>query len=1206
VQTTLLGVAIAFIVALVAALVGPHFIDWNRFRPQFEAAAARVVGVPVRVTGDMRATLLPVPSLRLKAVEVGDQGGGLGRASAEALAVEFNLGALMRGEWRATELTVNGMALDFGLDWRGRIAWPAGMGGVDLTTLAIDRLNVTGRIALHDGASRTTLDLEDIAFSGDVRSLAGAVRGEGNASIDGVRYPFRISSNPTAGGEGMKLHVVTSPARALGLDLDGTLRFAASRPQFDGALTLERHGASDNGGLPWRIATRLKADPAAARFEQLEVTYGTDTMAAKLSGGGEMRFGTAPQLRVSLDTRQIDADRLLRAAPDTGGAGTGWTALNALVAGLALPPVPVTVEASAEAVTLGGRPVQGVTATLRGGATDWAIDRLAARAPGATDIVIRDAVVWPGDGGGFSGGVEIATTDPDAFAAWLRGRSDAAPRIERPLRATGRLSIDARRLAVEEFSADLAGDSFGGRLTLSGLDRDDGLRAEAALSAERLDLDAAGAVLRAAAGGTMPWPREAHLALDIARAVVAGQEVKPVALRLAYGPDAITLDRLTFGAGSGIAVDGKGAFDRAASTGQVTLDATAPSLAAFAALLQSSAPALAGRLTALSSQRGAVRLKLAATLGKDDARPDHGLLNAALDLDATPLTGRATLTAAPPLAAIGGIDLDALAQTEIGVEARLAAGSAAPLMRLVGLEDVAAVGNGAAVLEAAMAGTPRKPLRVTGKLSATGLEASAAGTAELFAAKPSATLALTLRKADLAPLAEFTSPLPVTGSARIALSDARLTAEAIDALIGGARLTGNLAWGEDGLLDGDLALDRLSIPAVFGYAMGGSAAGDDLSRLARLQGARGRVAFLVQRAMLPGGAELYPFSGVIRADGRSLTLDALKGGIGGGEVTGDLDTRRTDDGMLLSARVSLAGADGAALRYRALGLPPGRAGLQMTLASQGRSAAALAGALSGSGSLVMENARIGGLDPHAFDVALAAGEGKQSVAEEALKAEVAPALAAGALAVGNAEMAFNIKDGRLRAGPATLNGEGAQAIVSGGYDIAADQFDMRATLTSTRHGAASSHPDLTLFVHGTPDRPQVMTDVSSLASWLALRTIERETQRLDAIERGDATARAARPDTVAPPASPPPAPPVPPSPPRSAPEAKPPSMAPSAPSVPASRPAAAAPQAPIVPPVAPLPPPVEVRPAPGTARAAPKAHPPANPPLVLTPQPARP
>ena len=34
----------------------------------------------------------------------------------------------MRGEWRATELTINGMALDLGLDSQGRIDWPASQG----------------------------------------------------------------------------------------------------------------------------------------------------------------------------------------------------------------------------------------------------------------------------------------------------------------------------------------------------------------------------------------------------------------------------------------------------------------------------------------------------------------------------------------------------------------------------------------------------------------------------------------------------------------------------------------------------------------------------------------------------------------------------------------------------------------------------------------------------------------------------------------------------------------------------------------------------------------------------------------------------------------------------------------------------------------------------------------------------------------------
>ena len=154
-QTTLLGLAIALIIALVGALVGPYFIDWNQFRPQFEAEASRVIGAPVRVGGKLDARLLPAPSLQLRQVVVGGAN-DLGKVRADKLDVEFSLGSLMRGEWRATELTINGLALDLGLDRQGRIDWPATNGSFNLGSLAIDRLNLTGRIALHDAASRAT------------------------------------------------------------------------------------------------------------------------------------------------------------------------------------------------------------------------------------------------------------------------------------------------------------------------------------------------------------------------------------------------------------------------------------------------------------------------------------------------------------------------------------------------------------------------------------------------------------------------------------------------------------------------------------------------------------------------------------------------------------------------------------------------------------------------------------------------------------------------------------------------------------------------------------------------------------------------------------------------------------------------------------------------------------------------------------------
>ena len=36
-QATLLGVGIAIILALLAALVGPYFVDWDQYRAVFEA-----------------------------------------------------------------------------------------------------------------------------------------------------------------------------------------------------------------------------------------------------------------------------------------------------------------------------------------------------------------------------------------------------------------------------------------------------------------------------------------------------------------------------------------------------------------------------------------------------------------------------------------------------------------------------------------------------------------------------------------------------------------------------------------------------------------------------------------------------------------------------------------------------------------------------------------------------------------------------------------------------------------------------------------------------------------------------------------------------------------------------------------------------------------------------------------------------------------
>ena len=316
-QTTLLGLAIAFIIALVAALIGPYFIDWNQFRPQFEAEATQVIGAPVRVAGALDARLLPTPSLRLRSVMVGGAN-DLGKVRADKLDVEFSLGRL-DARRMARQRTHHRR---HGARSRPRSARAGSIcrrpnGTFNLGSLSIDRLNLTGRVALHDAASRGTLELNDIAFSRR-RALAGRIgarRRQFHDFRNALSVPRLVRADPRR-----QRHPRSSQHRsrrtALSADLEGVLSFESRAPRFDGALVLAAPAAAKakgNGSRPppWKISAKVKADPAAARLEQIEASYGAEDTALKATGAADVRFGASPLLRAVLSARQLDADRLI-------------------------------------------------------------------------------------------------------------------------------------------------------------------------------------------------------------------------------------------------------------------------------------------------------------------------------------------------------------------------------------------------------------------------------------------------------------------------------------------------------------------------------------------------------------------------------------------------------------------------------------------------------------------------------------------------------------------------------------------------------------------------------------------------------------------------------------------------------------------------------------------------------------------------------
>src|SRR5262245_49736957 len=129
-QATLLSIAIALILALLAALVGPHFVDWNKYRGEFEARAGQMTGLQVRLAGPIEARLLPTPSISLQRIDVA-RPGDAGSLRARRLSIEFSLGALVRGEWRAADVRLEGAEFAANIGKDGRVDWPAPTMGFD-------------------------------------------------------------------------------------------------------------------------------------------------------------------------------------------------------------------------------------------------------------------------------------------------------------------------------------------------------------------------------------------------------------------------------------------------------------------------------------------------------------------------------------------------------------------------------------------------------------------------------------------------------------------------------------------------------------------------------------------------------------------------------------------------------------------------------------------------------------------------------------------------------------------------------------------------------------------------------------------------------------------------------------------------------------------------------------------------------------------
>jgi uncharacterized protein involved in outer membrane biogenesis len=1135
VQTTLLGLAIAIILVLVAALVAPLVVDWNHYRGAFEEEASRLTGLAVHVNGGIDARILPTPHIKLHDVAVGEPGRPP-QVQAAFIDLDVGLGPLLQGKLQATELRLVAPQIKLGLDSSGTIDWPAPSSSLRSDALTISRFNIEdGRVTLTDAASGSHLVLDKLEFNGDIRSFVGPFRGKGSFVVGDEPCAYRISGSRVDEDGALKLRLGIEPTNhPLTADLDGTLGFDAGIPRFDGTLSVTRPvGATLSDGErvmsdPWQLAGKVRATFASASLQDLALQFGPEERAVNFAGKAELTFGAHPHLDGTVSAVEVDIDRML-AAPDVTHRPP-FILLKSFFesfVGAVKPPLPIAVGVTVDAVTVGATTIQSLHGKVGFDAAGWSLKDFAFHAPGFTDVNLSGRL----DSGprrlGFSGPVSFESADLKSLTAWLEGRTDQPSGPTRTLTARGEITIAGDRLALDRLSATLDQENVEGRLAYTWATAGRPAALDGDLHAAKLDVDALVAFAKAAAADdAFEVPHKVALVLDVGKATLAGVDARMVDARFKFDAGIIHIDRLSIGDLGGAALNVSGHIDELSSRplGQLTLDLDATTLAGLTALIGKFAPQIATALRPFVDRLAPAKMHGLLTVDRAAAADARAKLDLSADLGALRLTlnGEATGQPAHPEAAA------------MRVASRFNADDGGALMRLLDLDRVVAVDQLPGQMTISLNGPLSGDLAVNGIASAGGFSAAAQGTLHLSGGPgPSGSLQLKASAADLRPLQRALTgqpgvATPISASAIIGIAGPDLSITDLAVAAGKSSLHGrlDLKLSNPVGIGGDLATSDLDATAAMATLLGlpgaTPSAGKPWSSAPIGAGAfavlKGKVAVRLDHVALAPTLIARDLMGVVHFEPPEIVVRDIDGSLAAGRLHGELAFRRDGEKFTGQGHVELVGANARSLLTADKNAVDGLVTLELQGETIGLSPDALVAGLHGGGTIALTNGQFGGLDPAVFDTAIHAAD--QSGAIETTKQLgllVSAVMDKGRLAVPQGKADVTINAGQIRLAHATLQAQGgAELSLEGALDLNNASIDARMLLSGQPRANAllATQPELTVTLKGPLASPERRVDVAALLGWLTLRATEQQTRRIESLEvnrRADVVGPALRP-----------------------------------------------------------------------------------------------
>ncbi|MGL4438504.1 MAG: AsmA family protein, partial [Bosea sp. (in: a-proteobacteria)] len=306
------------LLALLGALVGPVFVDWNQHRSAIEDQLKRATGIEMVTTGPIHVRFLPSPRLKISGLRVGDADPQATRATIAVLRAEIELGPLLRGALQLTSLELDGVDLRLAVR-DGALALPEVIGD-SFVVPGIARLAVTrGQVTVldADGQARAALPFSIEA------SLPQAL---GPARVDGeiAGRSLRLTTGDRDAAGRLRIKVASSDARSRG-EFDGWLGAEtteggriAFRPDGQLQIALLKPGEAQAAGT---VTGKLLATGSGFVLSALVVDAGA---VGRMDGEAAWNGDWNAPAKISLQSRRADLETWL------GGDGGLMLAANGL------------------------------------------------------------------------------------------------------------------------------------------------------------------------------------------------------------------------------------------------------------------------------------------------------------------------------------------------------------------------------------------------------------------------------------------------------------------------------------------------------------------------------------------------------------------------------------------------------------------------------------------------------------------------------------------------------------------------------------------------------------------------------------------------------------------------------------------------------------------------------------------------------------